>query len=334
MPAVDAGPAPAWDETTEGLGNVKEIALAVERTSRRSRVSNVVSDVSDDEITPHHIRLFNSAMFTNAVKSEVHGENFIGQSHPFNCSFGFIRVKPSQFRDNTWHVLPVTCKHNLQDETIGGQAYKHHAMEVATNSKVSSAKSTNLFLDKVYGDSLIDEATNRVLWKEGMEISVGQECSHHSLPATQSAYSHFCIREDFQLEVGMKIGIAVYRRENLRPDSAGLSTHREVDSIFGEAGPHLYCGNVTKVGNGYFGHDINTYKGCSGALIVLLEPSRDDVISESDTGCAIGIHSGYSDNYMANLGFSLWSSDRIKAAAPVRSDHLDTSASEQNAKRQ
>ena len=125
----------------------------------------------------------------------------------------------------------------------------------------------------------------------------------------------------------------MYLRKGLRPTSAGLTTQHEVDAIFGEPGPHLYSGIVTKVGRGFFGHNINAYAGCSGALIVLLEPSGDAVL-ESDTGCAIGIHVEYSKAYVANLGLSLWSSDRIKATVPVKSDQIDASISQPKAKKQ
>ena len=68
-------------------------------------------------------------------------------------------------------------------------------------------------------------------------------------------------------------------------------------------------------------------------MIVLLEPSGDAVL-ESDTGCAIGIHVEYSKAYVANLGLSLWSSDRIKATVPVKSDQIDASISQPKAKKQ
>ena len=149
------------DEPDRVLGNVKEIAVDVDRRSKRSKVSSVVSDVSDEEISLHHIRLFESAMCVNSVKFEA---SFVGSCQVFNCSLGFIRVKPSQFRDNTWHVLPVTCKHNLQDEIIGGHTYTHVSIQVATDDE-ASPRDVFTFLDKEYGDPLMDEATNQVIWE-------------------------------------------------------------------------------------------------------------------------------------------------------------------------
>jgi len=56
-------------------------------------------------------------------------------------------------------------------------------------------------------------------------------------------------------------------------------------------------------------HNINTFQGCSGAVIVLLDLGQDAFgVDKSDYGKAIGIHAGgeqLSDGSIVNFGFKI-----------------------------
>ena len=58
-------------------------------------------------------------------------------------------------------------------------------------------------------------------------------------------------------------------------------------------------GEITEVGEKYFMHDINTYSGCSGAAIFLL-----DTKDHPEQLTVIGVHAGYSPKSDQNFGFN------------------------------
>jgi hypothetical protein len=116
----------------------------------------------------------------------------------------------------------------------------------------------------------------------------------------------------FRLQVGHKIGIAVYRTFDI--------THEEAHAPLGVNllhvdGPKhqvcIYTGEGTEVSetrSEAFYHSINAIEGCSGAVIFLLDQGKDDasqeVPQEVDDGMPVGIRLGGldSDN---NIGFTL-----------------------------
>lgn len=77
-------------------------------------------------------------------------------------------------------------------------------------------------------------------------------------------------------------------------------------SIFGKKNQVcIYTGKIIEVAddNPSFLHDINTFKGCSGAAIFLL--GGDGLVDESMCGYAIGVQAGGLVNSLENIGFRM-----------------------------
>jgi hypothetical protein len=114
------------------------------------------------------------------------------------------------------------------------------------------------------------------------------------------------------LEKGQKIGIAVAMppRDVLHSAFRGKKYKHldatEVDNIFGVSTHRLvnvYTGEITFVGASHIEYDNNTFEGCSGAIVFLLEKHQPESVKESDYGCAIAVHAGAHPYYDRNLAF-------------------------------
>ena len=105
-----------------------------------------------------------------------------------------------------------------------------------------------------------------------------------------------CVRPDFQCEVGQKVAIVVYSENRVTPDSASVPagyTQEELEHIYGKANQiNILTGSITHVGPGRISYDINTFGGCSGTVVFLLDKGQPDSVQKQDWGKAIAVHSG------------------------------------------
>lgn len=80
-----------------------------------------------------------------------------------------------------------------------------------------------------------------------------------------------------------------------------------MEAIYGsKGGVCIYTGEIRHISdNGVtFEHDINTFRGCSGAVIFLLDV-QSDTVDQEYYGMAIGVHVGGLPGTEVNLGFKL-----------------------------
>jgi hypothetical protein len=96
--------------------------------------------------------------------------------------------------------------------------------------------------------------------------------------------------------------------EVVREGTIGKPNETEETTYFGPPGLRIIqTGVVTGVyGDGEaFSHNINTYEGCSGAVVFLLDKDQPaESVQEEDFGKAIGVHAvGYSP---LNLGMTVF----------------------------
>ena len=91
---------------------------------------------------------------------------------------------------------------------------------------------------------------------------------------------------------------AVYRNYEITPEDTGMSrmTNEEIQQIFGkENDANIYTGQMTHVSpcERVFEHNINTSRGCSGAIIFLLDMDQDGFgVDSSDYGKAVDVNVG------------------------------------------
>lgn len=122
-----------------------------------------------------------------------------------------------------------------------------------------------------------------------------------ALPAFEMA------RFDFECEAGQKIGIT-WNDEGANPDSVTADRMMDFAAVrenFGRRDDvNLYTGEI-KVGCQHIEHDTNTYVGCSGSLIFLLDKDQPDSVQEEDHDKVIAIHVGCKEGFPYNIGLKL-----------------------------
>lgn len=120
--------------------------------------------------------------------------------------------------------------------------------------------------------------------------------------------------EGFAITVGLNIGIAVYRNFTIKAADAGASLSEEqLRKLFGERDSVcVLTGEITALHENperSFEHSINTFRGCSGAIIFLLDQNQPTEAAVRHKGKAIGVHVGGkpvdSGGPPANVGFLL-----------------------------
>jgi hypothetical protein len=68
----------------------------------------------------------------------------------------------------------------------------------------------------------------------------------------------------------------------------------------------IYTGKISYVGEHHIEYDINTYRGCSGAIVFLLEHNEQPpTVEERDSGKAIDGHAGFKYILSTNIGIQL-----------------------------
>jgi hypothetical protein len=128
-----------------------------------------------------------------------------------------------------------------------------------------------------------------ISWEYGVDITRGT--LPHPAPSSSAQNYHVfqAVSQAYEYTVGTNIAMAVFAKQAATAESAriaGTST-RVVDPTHVYGAPDeisIYAGIITAVGEKFFVHDINSYRGCSGASVFLLDGSN--------AGMCIGVHIG------------------------------------------
>lgn len=232
------------------------------------------------------------------------------------------------FCDNDEPVV-VTARHNIQD---------YHSEDGAFN-KFGSAVFE--FVDRSGSGMIYDVELKRKNVKgEDFTFDDGDKWDNYdfamSCPIkerkeeTDGKFFEW-VTESFGLEPGMKVGMVVKRpkKPRLTWNSTGaikvkrfpfLNKVVDLLPLVGFEDPELleifgrsenvcfYTGeittSVTQDGRG-FKHDINSFQGCSGAIIFLLDKGNEGLVGPENYGKAVGVHAGGTgeNGEVANVGF-------------------------------
>eukprot|EP00978_Attheya_sp_CCMP212_P022339 scaffold66596_cov72-Attheya_sp.AAC.2 len=141
-------------------------------------------------------------------------------------------------------------------------------------------------------------------WDAG-DISFGDTISDPSIAMTKASRLFEKLPDTFNLCKGHKIGVLVYRTFDITHEDAKAPRGVILEQVYGgKFRVCIYTGQVTEVSaNGQtFCHDINTFKGCSGAIIFLLDKNQSSDVAAEFHGRAVGINVGGLDEDN-NLGF-------------------------------
>ena len=206
---------------------------------------------------------------------------------------------------SSYEVTPVTAKHNLVVED--DENYLRTEMQFPETRPMiidmpdGGCKMTDLLVVRPATDE------THALHTEDDDFSFGKKVTTSEKTITKMPFLFQCAPPSFHLRVGHKIGIAVFRTFQIAHDDAEAPRSMAMEQFYGTVGqPCIYTGTVTEISaNGKtFGHNINTYTGCSGAIVFLLDKDQPDNFDDSLHGLAVGIHTGGMDDNN-NLGFIL-----------------------------
>lgn len=96
--------------------------------------------------------------------------------------------------------------------------------------------------------------------------------------------------------------MAVYFTNQSKPTSATIVAEipedfgeLEIKKYYGEPGRvrvNIYTGDIKYVGPKHIEYSINSFTGCSGAIVFLLDKDQPASVDASDFGKAVAVHSG------------------------------------------
>jgi hypothetical protein len=244
---------------------------------------------------------------------------------------GFIRreaiqssTSPGGNTATQYSVFPVTAKHNLRRVwDRHGREYRPTLATFRIKSAYVSVDSPDLDWAPFEGGKInlrhgVDARPAFCPW--GLDISVGPLISNSSHPAVAPQLSFEKVRNSFIPKIGHKVGIAALFDEDTKPtkETVAGAYETEVDisttdiaRIYGKPGKvNIYTGTINYVGVTHIEYDINTFTGCSGAVVFLLDQNQpEDSVRMCDFGAAVAIHSGAHPSMGdRNFGFMLNSS--------------------------
>ena len=218
------------------------------------------------------------------------------------------RVSFSEYA--SYEATPVTAKHNLE-LAVDDRAYKRTTvkfLEGPEKDVIMPDGGCTMTNDIEVRPSTEDTAA--LLWAEG-DVSVGTTMTDDSNSLTKKPRQYVKAPDSFRLQVGDKIGMAVFRTFDITHADAKAPAAVDLVEVFGRKNQVcIYTGEVTEVSaNGKtFCHSINTFEGCSGSVIFLLDEGQGarvlEILVLVSEGMAVGIHVGGLDD-ANNLAFTL-----------------------------
>jgi len=182
-------------------------------------------------------------------------------------------------------ATPHTALHNVLDEE--DETYKRVMVHCAHRSLRTSAIA---FPDGGAGQVL---AEADVVGISPATVAVGETLGDSKHFMTRKSWSYNKIPDVFELKAGLKIGIAVYRTFEITAEDTSAAAGVDVTKTFGKKNlVCVYTGEITQASRESvaFQHSINTFCGCSGAIVFLLDQNQPDE-AKQHAGKAIGVHS-------------------------------------------
>ena len=184
-------------------------------------------------------------------------------------------------------ACPVTCLHNVVQRlgvkpiastcTFDGPRY-NETFQVNIQHTGIPISRISQFVLQVSGF--------QTSWLYGVDITTG--VFPDESPHLRGFHVFQAVEEGFEYAVGTKVAMAVFAKQAANKDSAKMSQVSDTVSpaqVYGGADEiNIYTGTITGIGQRHFEHNMNSYRGCSGAIVFLLEgPSAR---------CAVGVHIG------------------------------------------
>ena len=153
-------------------------------------------------------------------------------------------------------------------------------------------------------------------WEYGVDIALGTFPAPAPTSSLREYHVFQAIPQGCEYTAGTKIAMAIFTKQAATVKSARITGPEDVDPTLVYGGPNeisVYAGNITAVGEKFFVHDINSYRGCSGALVFLLDGP--------DAGRCIGVHIGSPPDIVPAVNVAVMAHERpTLIASPTRND--------------
>jgi hypothetical protein len=216
-----------------------------------------------------------------------------------------VRKKTKFEEFSSYEGTPVTAKHNLIAED--GEEYVRSIIQFPETGPIETVMPDGGCVMEDY--IIVRPETDDVLAfaTQDNDFSFGSKETTPEKTVTKMPFLYQQVPNTFELRAGHMIGMAVFRKYNINHEDAEAPSSLELTSRYGSINQAcIYTGKVTEISdNGKtFCHNINTFEGCSGAIIFLLDKDQPDDMDNTLVGMAVGIHSGGLD-ISNNLAFKL-----------------------------
>jgi hypothetical protein len=273
-----------------------------------------------------------SEVAEKAINLEVEVVLVDGTTDTYECQAGLIRVRhltespddsKKRKRDGRnsrprFAVTPTTAKHNIISGISDGGVFERYrsAKLHAPGGRSCPLTFPDGGFEPQGADAIRmcppdDNGENEVLWPCGVDVTKGEVVEDPSHYITQKIMSFEKVRDDFVLTEGQKIAIAVYRKSAVSRRDACAPPGTDLERHFGQMNRvNVYTGAITSVSfsdNGtVLEHNINTFAGCSGAIVFLLDKNQGSLgVEERDYGKAIAVHVGGDPCMNCNFAFKI-----------------------------
>eukprot|EP01006_Ploeotia_vitrea_P028534 TRINITY_DN61204_c0_g1_i3.p1 TRINITY_DN61204_c0_g1~~TRINITY_DN61204_c0_g1_i3.p1 ORF type:complete len:299 (+),score=34.77 TRINITY_DN61204_c0_g1_i3:112-1008(+) len=200
----------------------------------------------------------------------------------------------------------VTALHNVVDEEKEGKMWLFH------HAAASPLDPTSLNSQRVQWPKGVKQANIRPYvgaaneWRYGVDVQWGTR--HYNLDFKNIQRRSFqMVAKGFDFHVGQKVGIAVERCEApITPENVEANvTQEEIKRIYGGQGTVVYTGEITHVGQQHIEYNLNSFRGCSGAIVFLLDKGQPPTVEQRHHGKAVAVHAGGVPGERMNFGFLL-----------------------------
>ena len=223
-----------------------------------------------------------------------------------------IKKSPGESTVTHYSVYPITAKHNLrlvvQEETKTCFVPTEASFNVEDN-EIDTIKWEDLgWLNNSQSDRFdlrFGKEARPALTEYGFDMSVAPYIEDSENPSCMARVSFDRIRmKTEKLQKGMKVGMAVFFTEKAQPTRetiVGIDgtkipqnfSEAQIESYFGQPDRvNIYTGEILYVGEKHIEYDINSFTGCSGAIVFVLDTNQPAWVDQHDWGKAIAIHSG------------------------------------------
>jgi hypothetical protein len=209
-------------------------------------------------------------------------------------------------------VTPVTAKHNLRRikpvvqgipktfDAVSTETYLPWDPEVRVHLTFPNLNWIPAHTDRLILRGAESESDNPMIWPFGNDIAAGNKIRSYTQGVTSADGSYERVRPSFNYEVGQRIGIAVLSEHaptsitaSYNPENPSLYHEDTLKRVFGDPNNvNIYTGKILLVGDSHVEHDINTFTGCSGAIVFLLDIEQPSSVTPRDFGTAIAVHAG------------------------------------------